>query len=252
MTDTDSPLPPQSDRSHEGVIPISRYYLMMILCVLVSHRMSHTSHGSHTDRTPARTIAVFDMETSDSSNTKRFVCNCNQHCRGQPRFVSQATFYRHLANAEGRERDTLKKIKTAGSLDAARTVLANAASFNDHWQRFREQPDDQPRPSRPVCASARRAETIRAMVKRAREAEPNPRRGKRKCARNKNNIDSNASYPSIFNIEVTDLNIRARQLDKSDRDRETVSPPRPSDITSPLATTDRSSESSTITQSGPF
>ena len=144
------------------------------------------------------------METSDSSNTKRFVCNCNQHCRGQPRFVSQATFYRHLANAEGRERDTLKKIKTAGSLDAARTVLANAASFNDHWQRFREQPDDQPRPSRPVCASARRAETIRAMVKRAREAEPNPRRGKRKCARNKN-IDSNASCPSIFNIEVTDL-----------------------------------------------
>lgn len=172
-------------------------HVPMIYVTIVLHRMYCLSHIAH--HTPfRRTINVFDMQTSDSSNPKRFICNCNQYCQGQLRSISEASFHRHLADAEERERNTLNEIKTAGSLDAACAILVNTAPgpFNKRTWILSERPDNQAGPSsRPLSASARRAEIIRGLVKRAHEAsEPNPRLGKRKCSRNKENISPNVSY----------------------------------------------------------
>ncbi|KAG9308822.1 hypothetical protein JVU11DRAFT_11451 [Chiua virens] len=145
------------------------------------------------------------MQTSSSSNPKQFICNCNRYCRGQLHLISEATFYRHFAYAEERERDMLEEIKTAGSFDAAHAILANTTLFNKRTQNLPKQPDNQAASgpsSRPASVSARRAETIRGLAKRAHEAsEPNPRLWRRKCSCNKENVDPNVRQPERPNRE---------------------------------------------------
>lgn len=38
---------------------------------------------------------IHSMSTSGLPSRRKYICNCMQHCRGEPREVSQNTWYRH-------------------------------------------------------------------------------------------------------------------------------------------------------------
>lgn len=134
------------------------------------------------------------------SNSDRLVCICRQYCHGQPRLVSEATFYRHLANAvDSSERIQIQAVRGM-TLDAARIHLQSNppshASVNQNqfsqpqadsatFQRTSETAGGGPGPYRSL--NLLRKESLRALQKRAREAadELVDRKGKRKHARNR-------------------------------------------------------------------
>ena len=129
--------------------------------------------------------------SSSRTVAKQFVCVCHRYCNGQPRLLSEATFYRHLAEAEQDEYHTIEAVK-AVSLDAAHMMLARRNTSSDH----NNQSVNEAGPSRGISLSARRTATLRGLAKRAREDPDSQRRaGKRKCARNKENVFPDVSYP---------------------------------------------------------
>ena len=68
---------------------------------------------------------------SSQASSKQLVCACQQYCEGKPCLLFEATFYCHLAEAKQDEKRKLEAIKFA-SLDAARMVLANRPSLQNH------------------------------------------------------------------------------------------------------------------------
>ena len=126
------------------------------------------------------------MESEPGKASKQLLCTCQRHCAGKPRLLAEATFYRHFAEADNDEKPKLKITKFS-TLDSARIVLANRLRSSSNRMQL-ESPPQQPEVG--TFTGTRRAEKLRALVKRARAgSEPQHRAGKRKCAHNKENID---------------------------------------------------------------
>ena len=165
-----------------------------VLCYPGAPSLPHCQHA-----TPSSPMDRGPPNPSSQASSKQLVCACRQYCEGKPRLLSEATFYRHLAEAEQDEKRKLEAIKFA-SLDAARMVLANRPSLQNHPG----SPPDAAGLSRGMSASARQTATLQALAKRSRDDPDSQRRaGKRKCARNKENIDpSNVSDSRLVLLEL--------------------------------------------------
>jgi len=102
--------------------------------------------------------------------TSRYLCICNRYNNGLPHEVSSATLYCHLDEATTEEEK--QRICSAKALGSIALTLSNPPipqSFATDT---------------PLSRGARRAETLRALVQRARESEgSNHRAGRRKRAK---------------------------------------------------------------------
>ena len=139
--------------------------------------------------------------SSHSLTTKQLVCVCRQYCQGQPRLVSEATFYRHLAEAEEDEYHLLQATK-ASSVEAASMILSNR-SLSNKGDGSPDESGPGPGPSnlRGICPSARHIATLQVLSKRAREDPDSQTRkhaGKRKCAQNNGDPPPNVGYVDIL------------------------------------------------------
>ena len=182
-------------------LPISLHHT----CICIVHASTtHTQHCTtslsssatvlqHLDLLPSR--YRMDPGPSRLSNhgvNKQFVCVCRQYCGGQPRLLSEAAFYRHLAEAAEDEHHLIEAVK-ASSVEAASMILSNRNSSNTRDQAAIV---NEAGPSRgtQICPSARRIATLQVLTKRAREDPDSQKRaGKRKCARNNGNLHPNVS-----------------------------------------------------------
>ena len=155
---------------------------------------------------------------SGHTAAKQLVCMCHRYCKGQPRLLSETTFYRHLSEVEEDERHKLEAIKAA-SLDAARMILTSRGSLDNRA----EQSTIEAGPSKGTSLTARRTASLQILAKRAREDPDSQRRvGKRKCARNKENVGPNVSSLDISERVNDD---RLQQIEEPERDQSIFYPP---------------------------
>lgn len=131
---------------------------------------------------------------------KEWVCSCQKYCNAEPRVVLERTFYRHLAEAQDEEQPKILALK-AMTLEAARAVLVHRQSAS-HSQ---ESNLVEPQPSAVLSGPAsglRRAETQRALRKRARETPDELSRvGRRKSAR-VNHVPASLLFPFSFSTSM--------------------------------------------------
>lgn len=123
-----------------------------------------------------------EADPSSPSRSKRCVCVCRRYCNGQPRLLSESTFYRHLANAKEDESINIKAARGM-SIDAARLLVSNTATVNHASLNSKAGPS-----SHKISRTVQRTATLQGLAKRAREApDAQWRVGKRKCAKHKEN-----------------------------------------------------------------
>lgn len=156
---------------------------LQLQCPFLEHFSDHRTLRLRDSRTHLpSSMDPGPSEPSDTRGNQR-VCVCRKYCDGQPRLLSKTTFYRHLAEAEQDEQNRLHSIKMK-TLEAA-----HASLVHEHVRLPLGNGPQQAGPSRGISRSAQRAETQRALAKRARELPDSQRRvGKRKCARVKENL----------------------------------------------------------------
>ena len=113
------------------------------------------------------------------------VCVCHKHCNGRPCILPSMTYYRHLADADEDEQTRIRAASMM-SLDAAHLVVSNTPNLTSTQSNALPAAGSG---SSMMSQSAQRMAALQGLAKRAHEASDSQRRiGKRRCARNKENV----------------------------------------------------------------
>jgi hypothetical protein len=104
-----------------------------------------------------------EANSSSSGEAARWVCVCQRHGHGKPHPVSDATYYRHLAQAETGEEQQKIRARKALTIEMANHLFSQEHAGHSGT-------------SLPMQGSESRgiqlAKVLRGLIKRAREANP--------------------------------------------------------------------------------